>query len=563
MQAEVFSDDGRRRVVHDRLLFTYSRRGELLSETGHLGTLAHRYDELGNRCATILPDGRTINRLHYGSGHLHQINLDGEVISDFERDDLHREIARTQGQLSTRFGYDRLGRKTWQDTARRGTHEPVLSKEWHYDLAGEISKKRHSRNGETRYHYDVLGRIVGTIGPAGSEFFYWDAAANLVDTDHVGGYVRYNRVTVYQDKRYEYDVHGRMETKRVGRHTQQEFRYDGEHRLLEVRMERNGVRQVVCFEYDALGRRIAKRDEFGETRFLWDGLQMIQEQRGGAVATYLYEPGTYVPMARVDSRGVPPSVGGATVSDRSMSASSCEVLYFQNDVNGAPGGLLKGTGEAVWTAELSAWGATVREHWIARDDMTARDADRMPQNLRFQGQYLDRETGLHYNIFRFFDPDVGNFVTSDPIGLKGGINLYKYGPNPFGWIDPLGWASHSPGEYTVYFEARLPTRDMYRLNDARHFSEANRQLHYALKNDPHFAAELESKYPGISKWVAPTNRGTFRQDAFKNTTWHHHGQVGGLLQLVDMKDHRSRHLDYHPNGVGGRNKWGGGKNCRK
>jgi RHS repeat-associated protein len=62
------------------------------------------------------------------------------------------------------------------------------------------------------------------------------------------------------------------------------------------------------------------------------------------------------------------------------------------------------------------------------------------QNLRFQGQYLDRETGLHYNTFRFYDPDVGRFTTPDPIGLAGGLNLYAYAPNPVGWIDPLGLA---------------------------------------------------------------------------------------------------------------------------
>ncbi|MGH8416865.1 MAG: RHS repeat-associated core domain-containing protein, partial [Pseudomonas sp.] len=62
------------------------------------------------------------------------------------------------------------------------------------------------------------------------------------------------------------------------------------------------------------------------------------------------------------------------------------------------------------------------------------------QNLRFQGQYLDRETGLHYNTFRFYDPDVGRFTTPDPIGLAGGINLYAYAPNPVGWVDALGLA---------------------------------------------------------------------------------------------------------------------------
>ena len=56
-----------------------------------------------------------------------------------------------------------------------------------------------------------------------------------------------------------------------------------------------------------------------------------------------------------------------------------------------------------------------------------------------QGQYLDRETGLHYNTFRYYDADLGAFTTPDPIGLSGGLNLHQYAPNPISWIDPWGW----------------------------------------------------------------------------------------------------------------------------
>ncbi len=60
--------------------------------------------------------------------------------------------------------------------------------------------------------------------------------------------------------------------------------------------------------------------------------------------------------------------------------------------------------------------------------------------LRFAGQYFDRETGLHYNQHRYYDPTSGRFVSKDPIGLAGGINVWQYAPNPVGWIDPLGLA---------------------------------------------------------------------------------------------------------------------------
>ena len=63
-----------------------------------------------------------------------------------------------------------------------------------------------------------------------------------------------------------------------------------------------------------------------------------------------------------------------------------------------------------------------------------------PQSLRFQGQYHDSETGLHYNRFRHYDPDMGRFISQDPIGLLGGENLYQHAPNPVGWVDPLGLA---------------------------------------------------------------------------------------------------------------------------
>ncbi|PNS09908.1 hypothetical protein COO59_20300 [Mixta theicola] len=65
----------------------------------------------------------------------------------------------------------------------------------------------------------------------------------------------------------------------------------------------------------------------------------------------------------------------------------------------------------------------------------------MENPLRFQGQYYDAETGLHYNRHRYYDPLIRSYISQDPIGLAGGLNPYQYTPNPLMWIDPLGLTS--------------------------------------------------------------------------------------------------------------------------
>jgi RHS repeat-associated protein len=260
----------------------------------------------------------------------------------------------------------------------------------------------------------------------------------------------------------------------------------------------------------------------------------------------VYGEDAFVPLARVDA-----------VAD-SGGAARAEARNLHTDHLGTPREMTDADGRVVWAARYRAWGSVLE---VVQEEVSMSHEIGKTQPVRFQGQYYDNESGLHYNQFRYYDPDIGRFVSSDPIGLFGGTNSFQYAPNLVGWIEPIGLASYDPGVYGVHFEARLP-KDMYILTDAEHFSEGNRQLYYAIKNCPALASALEAKYPGLSEYVGPTRLGTFRGKAFSGTTWHHHGQVGGLLQLVDRADHASRHLDYHANGVGGRNTWGGGTRCR-
>ena len=71
------------------------------------------------------------------------------------------------------------------------------------------------------------------------------------------------------------------------------------------------------------------------------------------------------------------------------------------------------------------------------------------QSIRFQGQWHDVETGLHYNRFRYYDPEIGRFIHQDAIGLLGGINLYQYAPNPIGWVDLFGLSKKKNSHMTA------------------------------------------------------------------------------------------------------------------
>ena len=100
--------------------------------------------------------------------------------------------------------------------------------------------------------------------------------------------------------------------------------------------------------------------------------------------------------------------------------------------NSLPTELTNEEGEIIWLGEYTLFGQL--KHQRNRDRWYS--PDKTEQNLRFAGQYYDQETGLHYNTLRYYDPNCGRFTQQDPIGLAGGINLYRYAPNSHTYVDP-------------------------------------------------------------------------------------------------------------------------------
>ncbi|WBS02106.1 DUF6531 domain-containing protein [Pseudoduganella sp. SL102] len=447
------------------IVFAYDPIGQLLSETQTLAggapqVLAHAYDPLGNRIRTSLPDGRRLHWLFYGSGHLHQVNLEvnGEhrTISDIERDALHREISRSQGSLQSEYEYDPMGRLARHRVRRAGGFGGASSGEgtlagiergYRYDAAGNLTARLDSRRGDQAYRYDPTGRILAATGRQ-DEYFAFDPAGNLIggQPGHAVANVRGNRLAVYQDLRYEYDAHGNVTSRLKGAHERAAYTWNADHQLRQATVTRHGVTQTTRYEYDAFGRRTRKIDIFGVTEYLWDRHLMIESRRGINAALFVFDPHGFVPLATIQND---------------------LVYWYQCDQIGTPQELTNDEGRIVWAADYRVWGeGTIRKMELPLGDRTSsgNPSPAVVQPFRFQGQQFDDETGLHYNRFRYYDPKTGRFISLDPIGLDGGINAFAYVKNPLSWIDPLGlsgFSSDAKGNQVPVNQYGIPDREVF------------------------------------------------------------------------------------------------------
>ena len=310
-----------------------------------------------------MPDGRTINNLYYGSGHLHQINIDGHLISDIERDNLHREIQRTQGKLNTTYTYDSTHRLL-QKTSQRHPYQSAITdilieRKYQYNNLDHLISTYHSKHGRTDYRYDVTGRIEGCRNQRYWDTLQYDAAANLLDHrrpielhQHNQNVIRCNQLLNYKSHHYRYDEHGRTASKQSSDGTQH-YHYDAEHRLSAVHIEQSGYSQRYGYVYDALGRRIEKHqidhegNPYNRTRFLWDGFRLLQETSPiRHQSVYIYtDQYSYEALARIDKRG----------------SEEQEIRYFHTNLNGCPEELTDAEGKILWECSFQLWGKRIHK----------------------------------------------------------------------------------------------------------------------------------------------------------------------------------------------------------
>ena len=332
-------------------------------------------------------------------------------------------------------------------------------REYGYDAAGQLTHIQ-SRGGQTQYRYDPIGRLIAAVTPDFSETFAFDPANNRLDlsgnkqdhTDQANSQekpslnkVWGNLLKEYAGVHYDYDQRGNLIRKtRNGETT--DYHWNGYNQLVKIE-NRNGSTE---YRYDPLGRRTAKIHNRETTVYHWQEDTLAIESTNGQNTHYLFEPGTFEPLAqfqtaspigieREDKPAEPYSYDPETdpllkipPEPQEQSEAQPELVYYQLDHLGTPIAAHNAKGEAVWTAEYEAWGRIRNE--------TVSDGLKANIPFRFQGQYYDEESGLHYNRFRYYDPEIGRFVSQDPIGFAGSDNFYEYAPNPIRWVDPYGLA---------------------------------------------------------------------------------------------------------------------------
>ncbi len=431
------------------------RYGNIIAEIQDGFRVENAFDLLSRRTSLRSAAGTAID-YGWGATACDRVAIGGRPVS-FRRDAVGHEVLRELpegGRIEQQF--DPLGRILAQRLSHGAT--PQVERRWYYDRVGYLAGVDDSSGRAARYHHDARGRLTAVVrGDGPTELYAWDATDNKVWSatvppdfrrdpeleqrvnEMIGELARQRRIEPVNEAALvdmggtsthwshqvgnrltgsasprgrmlcEYDDDGRMTKKHVLDSTERrtwtlEWSAFGE--LVAVTTP---VGERWEYEYDGLGRRVRRRGPGVDVAYVWDGLQLLHELVGNAaVATWVHDPNSYGPIAVVGS----------------------DIAFAVNDVLGRTLEWVQADGTVLWRSTASTWG---------EEPSPAANASR-----RFPGQFHDPETGFHYNFYRYYDPQLGRFLSADPTGLAGGFNEYAYATSPVEWIDPMGLSRRTP-----------------------------------------------------------------------------------------------------------------------
>ncbi|MBB3881132.1 RHS repeat-associated core domain-containing protein [Sphingomonas pseudosanguinis] len=301
-----------------------------------------------------------------------------------------------------------------------------LVRHYDWDRAGRLARIRDAGasgvRGETRFHHDLRDQTVAVERPGAREAYRYDARGRMVE--------RILAEQGFRPRRWRY-------------------RWDGFDQLVELETP-DGVRWR--YSYDAFGRRVGKTLLGGTaTRrvdYVWQGISLAEawyrsghrtgEGKGDeslSIERWHFEPDGLRPLAKELVPAGP---------DAEPVLAEAQWLPIVADQLGAPHALFGEDGQCHWRAEPELWGRTRTARALLRErggSDAGGEGDTAPCALRFPGQWEDAESGLHYNLNRYYDPETGQYLSPDPIGVDGGLRTHAYVHDPLRWFDPDGLAA--------------------------------------------------------------------------------------------------------------------------
>jgi RHS repeat-associated protein len=386
------------------LTYSYDAAGNLLSVTDKIngilkGTNAYTYDIL-NRATRITQSGTGVQGK--------RVDMTYDAVNQMTGLNRYGDLAGTLSVANSIYTYDTVGRLTNLEY-KRGT-STLASYGLVYDAANRITQSAGT-DGVQDYRYDNTNQLTrATHTTQADESYDYDANGNRTNAG-TGTNKQLLTDGVYD---YTYDDEGNR-TKRTEISTGKitEYVWDYRNRLSSVVFKdaAGNVVKSIAYTYDVNDRRISKKiDGVVAERYVYDGANIALVFDGAGVQTHRYLYSTGVDQILADERGG-------------------SVVWALADNLGTVRDVVDGGGVVLNHVTFDSYGRVIAQTNPAVDF-----------RYGFTGREQDSETGLDYYRARYYDSNVGRFISEDPIGFNAGdANLYRYvGNSPTNFIDPSG-----------------------------------------------------------------------------------------------------------------------------
>jgi len=314
-----------------------------------------------------------------------------------------------------------------------------------YLAMGGVSGWTMGAAGNYVRNFDVHGRVTGYTGPEGQRTLTLDDDNRVTDIKEASGvvvggygYDSMGRLTSATEggvvRTYAYDLNGNRTQLSFGGASYSIDIATSSNQISFASLPNAGATSYdhdtngnltsngrATLQWNSLGYATNAATNSGSVEFSYNGFGQRVRKSAGATGTryYVYAEDNQTLLGEYDATGQPVAEYVYLEGLPALVLKPTGTYFVQADHLGTPRGIKNGAGELVWRWDADAFG-----NGVPNDDLAGAGA--FESNLRFPGQLFDRETGLHYNNARYYDPAVGRYISSDPIGLEGGLNTYSY-----------------------------------------------------------------------------------------------------------------------------------------